>query len=192
MARQETAAPSTWALERAKIDANFNELYRRKGFYDYDDAGTEASPIALSVLDQWYSLSNDTLGPNTRKTKALDGIPDVWNAAGRYFDFSGMSVDDLVQIRVDVGFITTGPNRVISLRLLVGPPGSQFTIPILTSEQFDKAISNPANGRETEVVSFYLGPTLQPHPVYVQAKCSSHTDTEVVVFGWFTVCERLF
>jgi hypothetical protein len=84
------------------------------GSFHYNDLATITTPLTI-VATVPKKLTNDTDGANTILTNAPYGVSNVWDDANNEFDFSDLSVGDLVTIRIDVDFTTTGANQNYSL-----------------------------------------------------------------------------
>ncbi len=91
------------------------------GIHDYQDTATGVTPIALTAANTWYDLTNDGLGPLTDNTFAISGHGEIWDTATDTFDFSSLQLGDMLRIRTDVTFTTSGANHVVDTRLVFGP-----------------------------------------------------------------------
>lgn len=94
----------------------------RIGFFDYNDAATASSPIAVTGGAGNVGLTNDELGSFTIKTYAPASVSDVWNASTDRFDWTDLKLGDMVDIRLDITVTTASPNTniIVDLELAIG------------------------------------------------------------------------
>jgi len=108
-----------------KINDNFTELYdaKRFGIYDYDNTISAQTFVATPIV-----LQNDGDGANTYKN-ILTGIADIYDTTAFEFDFSGLSIGDVVTIRVDLIVTTSGANQNVRVYLeLAQGSGNEYEI----------------------------------------------------------------
>ena len=91
------------------------------GWQNYEDVTTQSTPIALTVADTWYDLTNDGAGSLSSEVFAPNGNGPIWDTATNAFDFTDLAVGDIVRIRVDVEFVTSATNHRVEMRLTFGP-----------------------------------------------------------------------
>lgn len=104
------------------------------GWFDYNDLATQTTPInVVGGVDS--ILSNDGLGPFTNKTYPPVGVADLWDSSTTMFDFSGLSLGDTVDIRLDVEITTSVANQEVEVVLEMAVGGSVYEIPF-TYNQF--------------------------------------------------------
>jgi len=153
----------------------------RVGVYDYNDATTSGSPIALTTAGTWYYLTNDGAGAYTNKTYALTGVPDIFDTSTGAFDFSLLDLGDTVDIRVDVTVTTSGTGHAIDLSIEAGIGGTSYSIPF-SSQQYYKS----SGAHQIAVFnSIYIGDAnTKGNPAKLRMKSDSTGDT-VVVNGWY-------
>ena len=155
-----------------------------QGIYDYNDLGTTASPIPLTVAGTWYKLTNDGAGAFTNKTYALAGLADIWDVATGQFNWNNgtlLSLGDTVDIRVDVDIITTGANKAVEVDIELGIGGSPYKLPIIPLENFKTA----GTYHDVRLMSIYLGDTNTLNfPAQIEATADG-TGVTVVVNGWY-------
>ena len=155
-----------------------------QGIYDYNDAATTGTPIALTLADTFYELTNDGAGAFTNKTYALSGLPEVWDVATNQFDWTNgtvLALGDTVDIRVDVDIITTGTNKAFELDIELGIGGSPYRLPIIPLENFKTA----GTYHDVRFMSIYMGDSnTLDNPAKIEAKADG-TGVTVVVNGWF-------
>ena len=153
----------------------------RMGWYDYADNATQSTPIALTVANTQYELTNDGAGTYTNTTYKLPEITNIWNTGTDRFDFSGLDVGDTIDLRLDVEFTTGGANVAIDLHLEMDVGGTPFQIPFIQDENKKSA------GAYQHIVSLplYIGSTaVRDNPARVLASADS-TGVTVKVNGWF-------
>lgn len=153
------------------------------GWYDYNDVATQTTPIALSVAGTKYDLTNDTLGANTQIGFGLPGVTNIWNAGTSRFNFSGLTIGDTADMRVDLVYTTTGANTAVSLELElgVGQPGA-FAVPFIVQQNFKTA----GTYQVVQNRSFYIGNALvRDNPARLRISADS-TGSSIKVNGWFT------
>lgn len=89
------------------------------GWHDYqDDSG---GTIALTAANTWYDVTNDGAGSLTDDTFAISGHGDIWDTATDTLDFSSLQIGDVIRIRTDWTFTTSGANHLVESRLVFGP-----------------------------------------------------------------------
>ena len=152
-----------------------------QGVYDYNDLGTSSSPIALTSANTQYEMTNDGLGVFTNKDFILPGVSDLWNSSTDRFDFSGLSLGDTVDIRVDFTVTISTTNTVVDFALELGLGGSPYQVEVMS----------PVNFKTVQAYSMvhwqgvYMGDTntLQ-NPAKLLARADK-TGVSVVVNGWY-------
>lgn len=169
------------ALIHAELDENFNDLDQRFGWVDYNDVETIASPIALVAANTKYELTNDGAGANTRTEFKVATHGPIWNTTTDRFDFSSLKVGDVITIRGDIIFHSTGINHFIQLSIELGTDsGSEILLPVAQG-QFKTAGSHRIIG----LYKFYIGAAfIQANPGRILAQ-SDATGDSVTVNGWF-------
>lgn len=152
------------------------------GWYDYNDTATTGTPIALTLANTFYDLTNNGAGTNTKIIYGISGVPNIWNTATNRFDFSGLSLGDTIEIRADVDVTTTVANTVVDMYLeLATGTGTPVNLPLL----------NPVNVKVASTIKllsdrgFYLGTDLtRLNPAKIKMRADS-TGTTVKVNGWY-------
>ena len=149
------------------------------GFFDYNDLATASTPIVVTGGGGFVKLTNDEAGPQTLKTFAPNGVTDVWDAANDEFDWSDLSLGDMVDIRVDLLVTTSSPNQTVDVRLFLAVGGSEYSIPF--EEAFVKTsganVINRYNG-------IYLGDTNTLNNPG-EFRIASDGNATVIVNGWY-------
>ena len=123
------------------------------GFADYNDLATQSTPLIVTVPGSPVALTNDGLGAFTNKTYLPTGVTDVWDTSTNMFDWSDLSLGDMVDIRLDIDLITASPNTEIKVDLHLGTGGGAYTIPFIT----DKDFKNVGTHKENRFNGIYMG-----------------------------------
>lgn len=174
-----TRAGKGSALSHSELDANFTDLDTRMGFVDYNDLATTSAPIALTTPGTFYPLTNDEAGSATNKTYAIPGLADLWDESSNSFDFSPLSLGDVVTIRYDVEVTTTGANREVELDIVLGIGGSSYSLAV-DREYFKTAGTYSYSG----VTFIYMGNSnTKDNPARFEIMSDS-AGTTVTVNGW--------
>ena len=150
------------------------------GFFDYNDLATATTPINVTGGAGFVVITNDELGANTTKTYKPASVTDVWKAVTSQFDFTELSLGDMVDIRFDLEITTTSPNQDLELQMFfgVGDP-SEYEIPI-----FSGSIKSTGSHEINRYNGFYMGDTLtKDNPA--ELRLSSPDNCSVVVRGWY-------
>lgn len=154
---------------------------RYMGWWDYNDAATAGTPITLSATATYFPLTNDELGVNTKKTFALPGVADVWDASTNRFDFSDLQIGDTVDIRIDFSVTTTGANHQITLAIELGLGAAPYTLVIDS-----RNVKTAGTYQVTRWYSIYIGDTnTKDNPAYLKVQSDAGTTDTVVVNGWY-------
>lgn len=151
----------------------------RTGFFDYNDDATSTTPISVTGGAGFVDLTNDELGPFTKKAYAPVDVTDVWDASNDRFDFSDLKLGDQLTIRVDIEVTTTAANQVVELALELGTGGSPYDLTFFTS-QYKTAGSKPI----AMSVDFYMGDANTLNN-FGKLKIKSDSNCTVVVNGWY-------
>ena len=127
------------------------------GYWDYSDALTPVTPIVVTGGGGPVVLTNDTLGAQTLKTFAPNGVVDIWDASTNEFKWDGvgggggLSVGTRVGIRLDVDIITTSQNTEV--RIDMSFAGGLFTLAWLNLVNY----KNSGTQQVTEYIEFHIG-----------------------------------
>jgi hypothetical protein len=150
------------------------------GFWDYNDTATVSTPILLTLANTEYQLTNNGLGANTLKTYRLPSITEIFNTSTNYFQFTGLQLGDVVDIRADIEIVTTSANNVVDMLVEFGIGSSPYKI------TFDQRYFKTAGTHKVTVpISFYLGNSLTlNNPARILVKNDS-TGASVRVNGWY-------
>jgi len=152
-----------------------------QGIYDYNDLATATTPITLTAANTQYEVTNDGLGPFTNKVFALSGVADLWDSATDRFDFTGLSLGDTVDIRLDFEITLANTNTVVDFALELGVGSSPYQISLI-SPTLHKSVTTYQIGQWSSV---YMGDTntLQ-NPARLLARADK-TGVSVKVNGWY-------
>lgn len=165
-----------------KVNSNFTELYdaHKIGFLDYADLATQTIPISVTGGTGDVNVPNDGLGSYTNILYPPDGVTKVWDTTNNVFDWSELSLGDMVDIRLNLQVTTLSLNTEINVDLHLGSGGSAYSIPFITSSNF-KTVGTYELIRYN---SIYMGnlDTLNSGGVF---KISSDSDINYKVIGWY-------
>lgn len=152
------------------------------GWYDYNDTATTTTPIALTTAGTYYDLTNNGLGPNTKTIYGIAGISNIFNTSTNRFDFSGLELGDVLDIRVDISVTTSSANTAVDVVLeLATGTGTPVNIPLISPTN----IKTSSTLQILSERSFYLGSLLtkdSPAKLKVRADTAGAT---VKVNGWY-------
>lgn len=149
------------------------------GWWDYNDLTTTSTPISLTsgVASE---LTNDGAGAFTNKAYALDGVLDVWDNATDRFDFTGLTVGDTIDIRIDISLVASSANDNFSLDMELGLGASPYTL------NLGKVIYKSSGTYQYVTYSgVYLGDTNTLNNPARLTVTSDTTGDSVTVNGWY-------
>lgn len=89
------------------------------GTLDYNDLNTATNPIPF-LANIPIELTNDSSGANTHLTNNPYGVSSVWNSTTNSFDFSQLSIGDVVFIRTDINPTTSTANQSFKNYFVIG------------------------------------------------------------------------
>jgi len=150
------------------------------GLVDYNDLGTQTTPISVIGGAASVVLTNDGLGSFTNKTFLPTGVTDIFNSTTNQFDWSQLSNGDMIDIRLDLLVTTTQPNQTVDVELMMAS-GQVGEYPILFSTASYKTVKEHKVNRFNGV---YMGDDftrLNP----AEFKISSDSNCTVKVNGWY-------
>lgn len=174
-----------WGAIAALLNGNFNDLKERMGWADYNDVATIAAPIALTLANTDYQLTNDGLGTHTNTAFQIDGHGDIWDVATDQFDFSSLKVGDVVTIRGDMVIHASGPTRDFFLSMIIGVGHASELKLDIGHHTFKTAGDYHVLGTYT----FYIGADfVKNNPAKLMLQ-SDNTGDSVTVHGWFIKTE---
>lgn len=102
----------------------------KMGWWDYNDTATTTTPIALTSANVEYQLTNNGLGGNTNVAYALPSIPNIWNTATNYFQFSGLQLGDTLDVRIDIEVTTGSTNNNVDVIMEFGIGSTPYKLTI--------------------------------------------------------------
>lgn len=150
------------------------------GWADYDDNTTSGTPITITGGAGLTVLTNDAAGTSTNVTKLPFGVSKLWDPSTNKMVFTGMSIGDIIGIRVTIDVIVATNNTEIEGSLVMGSGGSSFEIPIINTTNF----KTTGTYRVSEYTEFYIGSD-DVLSNAGQIKLKSDTTCTVTVHGWF-------
>ena len=157
----------------------FPDLGARAGFFDYNDLATHSVPLNITGGAGWVYIPNDELGAFTSKTYAPAGVTDVWDASLNKFDWSELSLGDMIDIRVDMVVTTTGANQEVTVSLEMQTDSVPYDIP------FVEIIEKSAGAHEiTRYSGVYMGST-DTLTNRARFKIKSDGNATLQVNGWY-------
>lgn len=153
----------------------------KMGFWDYEDTATSGTPLALTVANTYYQLTNNGLGVNTNTTYALSGISNIFNTATNYFNFASLKLGDTVDIRIELEVVTTAANNVLSLEIELGIGSAPYRIPV---RQY--YIKSAGTHKLVGILPLYMGNTLTRNNPARLMIANDTTGSTIKVVGWYT------
>jgi hypothetical protein len=144
------------------------------GWGDYTDATTTGVPITLTGGAAFVSLTNDKSSVN--ETYLPFGVHTLWDSSTNKMSLTGMSVGDIIGIRITLSLIIATVNTEVNIIL----NGGIFTVPITGTRDF-KTVQPYTVSQYTE---FFIGDqSIITNGVYIQAKAEK--TCTVIVTGWY-------
>lgn len=150
------------------------------GWQDYNDLATKTTPITLTA-NTWTNLSNDGAGPYSQMSHKIFDHGNIWNTSTNSFNFSGLSIGDVILMRLSATITTYNSNINVGgkLRLAVGS-AIEYDVPF-----FAGLIKSSGSHYITTTTMIYIGSTeTRDYPGKVMA-LSDTSGTKVEVDGWF-------
>jgi hypothetical protein len=186
MAQQPADLPNTHGGVRGIINDNATDAETRlakadkarTGFISLNDLTTQTTPITLSAASGWVALTNDGLGDYTRTDYLPEGITTAIYSANQ-FDFSELTLGDMINIRTDIVVTTTVPNQVVQTRMraAIGTP-IEFSMPF-SSAQY-KSSGTYSISRFNGI---YMGDTeTKDNPAVLEIASDGNLSVQVIVW----------
>jgi hypothetical protein len=173
MAQQTILGTDSLAIGFPKLNDNFTELYQTKsGSYNYENSGG-----AIPFTGTPVKLENDGAGSLTNTTYGLTGISDLFNTNTNQFDFSQLSLGDIVNIRYNYTIVTTAVNQESNLFLEIGIGSASPTSRNQHDTFFKVAGSHPT----TAVASFLMLGNLSILNFPAEIYFTSETNASVIL-----------
>jgi hypothetical protein len=175
--------------ENTTIDTKINDLEdditalssnaHKVGFADYNDLATATTPISVTGGVGYVDITNDTLGSFTNLTYLPEGVSNVWNGTSSLFEFTELSLGDMIDIRLDIEVTTTANNQEVEVVLELGTNTTPYEIPY-TVNSFKSSGTYKIN----KYNGFYIGSndTLTGGGKF---KIKSDANCTVKVNGWY-------
>lgn len=104
------------------------------GIFDYRDQATSTTPISVSANTSTI-ITNDGAATDTYKKLPDTGVTDLYNTSTNRFEFSDLTVGDMIDIRLDLEITTTVNNQVFSIDLELGQGGTVYTVPFIVDQE---------------------------------------------------------
>ena len=103
------------------------------GWADYING--DLTPISIPANEPTKLTLNADSGVTLDQYLPL-GVSKIWDSTNNQFDFSELSVGDMIDIRVDGELTNSGFNESFVLNLVVGVgSGSEFTLPFASGNR---------------------------------------------------------
>ena len=151
------------------------------GWQNFQDVLTATTPVALTLADTWYDLTNDAAGTLSTVAYGVLGHGDTWDDVANALDFSSLTVGDQVSIRIDVEVTTAGVSHEIGMRIVLDDGGLSVPLVIMSKEY--KAAGTYQIVLETSVTMFVAAVVAGPARIQMR---SDNTGDTVKVNGWVT------
>ena len=149
------------------------------GSIDYADLATQSTPFAITGGAGYVPIPNDGAGVNGYSNPP-SGVTNVWDVATQAFDFTQLSIGDMIDIRLDMQITTTATNQEYDIVLELGQGVSAYQIPFAVKSNVKTAgavFVNRYNG-------IYIGNALTlDNPG--QFKIQSTANATLQVNGWY-------
>ena len=156
-------------------------FYSGVGYFHYNDVATSTTPlVVLPTIPK--KLTNDTLGAYTNVDERPYGVSaNLWDGTLNQFDFSSLSIGDMVQLRVDLLVTTTSANQNVSIYAKFGV-GTANEYDLLISHSLVKTITTDLQVVESCIFSIDNTDWRDfPAELYIL----SDDDATVQVNGWY-------
>ena len=158
------------------VDFNTDD-FTYAGFFDYSHSGTTQ---AYTSGSGYVKLLNDAAGAQTTTAYSPIGVDGVWDDVSSLFDWSDLSLGDMVDLRIDLTVVTTATNQEVDVDLYMADgSGNEYSIPFS---------SNLFKSSGTHQISRYNGvymgnaDTLNNGAYF---RILSDADATITVSGWY-------
>ena len=122
------------------------------------------------------------VGTESRSDYAPAGVTDIYNEAASQFDFSQLSVGDMVTIRANLTFETTAVNQEVTIEIFLDNGGSPFSFTM--SHNFYKTAA--AGKRVAPLGKFYIdSDAVRNNPVEIRISSDSNVNISTVSYTAF-------
>lgn len=150
------------------------------GIFNYADNVTATTPINVPTGNVYVPITNDAAGAFTYKNLPDVGVTDVWDEVAGEFDFSQLSIGDMVDIRLELELTTTLINQEFDVVLELGQGVAPYEIPFAVKTNV-KTAGAIAISRYNGI---YIGNALtRDNPA--QFKIRSTNAATLKVIGWY-------
>lgn len=145
------------------------------GVYYYNDNQGFQSYLA----DTFITLSNNGEGSDTYKDP-LTGIPDIYNISTDRFDFSGLSINDIVDLRIDLDINTTTASETVDCDIVLGEgQAGEYSIPLISSKYYKNSGNFKISvNQEIDIKNN----TAKDNPAFIRLKGSASSRLTVIGF----------
>lgn len=148
------------------------------GWGDYTDTATSGAPITLTGGAGFVQLTNNKAVSD--ETKLPYGVDTLWSSATNRIVLDGLSIGDIVGVRVTFTLTIATTNTEVDVQLAGGASGTAFTVPIGKTINYKTAKTYTISG----YTEFYIGSAdVLNNGVMIQA--SAEKTCTAVVTGWF-------
>lgn len=161
------------------------DLSGHMGWLDYNDAATAITPITITGGGGEFVLTNDGLGPFTKKSFAPAGVTDIWDVDTDLFDWSQLSLGDTIDIRLDFEVIIASVNTELYVDLHLGVGGTEIVIPFITQRNFKET----GTYQQTRYSGIYMG-AANVLDNGANFRVTADKTCTVVVNGWYCRIHR--
>lgn len=151
------------------------------GWFDYSHGG---GTQAYSATGTFVKVTNNAAGAGTRSDFAPAGVTTVYDGTVSQFDFTQLSVGDMVTVRVDMNVTTSSANQTADVNMRFAIGGTPFDL-AFSRNQFKTAGTYQVTPERT----FFVGETVHPNPAEVLFR--SDATATLTVQGWFVIVQRL-
>ena len=160
------------------LTRTFSENIRKMmGHYDYNHSGSSQNLVA----NGWINLENDGAGLYSDDTQKPTGDGIRYNTTTNQFDFSGLTIGDIVEIRFDVQYTTLQANTEIDARMNMAiGDANNYQIPIRATLNYkNSGLQSPLKSsiKITMDNQFTID-----NPAQVEVQCEN--DMSVVIRGY--------
>lgn len=174
-----------WSTIANALNSMFTQVYSSMGWWDYNDTATTINPISIPSNNTYVYITNNGDGDFTNKNYKLEGIDDIFDVSTNAFDFSLLSLGDVVDIRIDMIVTTTTANQSVDIDLEMAS-GDAGTYDILFSKAQFKTAGEQTINRFNGVYMGDDNTRLNP----AKFKIRSDAAASLVVRGWYVKVVR--
>jgi hypothetical protein len=166
-------------IELADLPTPPEQFLNAIGSFHYADLATQTVPLTIASNVETL-LTNDTLGAYTDITQAPYGVSSTWDSVNNQFDFSSLSIGDLVHIRPDLTIDLTGTNTSyeVYMKFAVGT-ASEWTLSFSNAER-----KSTAAFKKNSYLGFDIGnedTNTAPAEIWIKTDANA----TVKVNGWY-------